>query len=204
MTQIANGHNAQTREQRYQEMCKRVSTLTDTLGATIDSGIFETVVVLNLLGLHTSQSCEGHLNHGYPYPWVTITDDERSRTFNRIWLSVCKLEEQAKTSKTVQAYDDYLSTDIQLRTLVAKWDANDRVFEQITRLLDIFYAEQDMQTNSARLLVKRFHPGTYRIEPGFSLAVKELPASLKATYLARGQAEMQAFTAFLKKQWQQS
>ncbi len=36
------------------------------------------------------------------------------------------------------------------------------------------------------------------------VVVKELPDDLKATYLARGQAEMQAFTSSLKRQWQES
>jgi len=204
MVQTPSRHDTQTAEQRYQEMQERVSTFTDKLGTPIDPGIFETVVALNLLGFHTSQSCEGHLDHGCPYPWVTIIDDERSRTFNRRWLSVCELEEQAKASGTATAYDSYLSADIQLRVLLAKWEAEDLVFGQITELLDVFCAEQEIQTNPVRLLVRRLQPGTYRIEPGFSLVGKGLPADLKATYLARGQAEMQAFTTFLKGQWQQS
>lgn len=204
MVQTPNRQETQTPEQCYQETYERVSTFTDKLGTPIDPGIFETVVMLNLLGLHTFQSCEGHLDHGCPYPWVTILDEERSRTFNRMWLSVCELEEQAKASRTTTAYDCYLSADIQVRALLAKWEAEDLVFGQITGLLEAFYAEQEIQINPARLLVKRLHPGTYRIEPGFSLVVKELPDDLKATYLARGQAEMQAFTTSLKRQWQQS
>ena len=203
MVQIPSRNDTQTTEQRYQEMHERVSTFTDKLGTLIDPGIFETVVALNLLGLHTFQSCEGHLDHGCSYPWVTIVDNERSRTFNRGWLSVCELEEQARASRTATAYDCYLSANIQLRALLAKWETEDLVFGQITALLDAFYGEQEMQTNPARLLVRRLQPGTYRIEPGFSLVVKELPDDLKATYLARGQAEMQAFTSFLKRQWQQ-
>ena len=45
----------------------------DRLGMAIDAGIRETVAVLNLLGLPTTQSCEGHVNdhgHGLPAPWV--------------------------------------------------------------------------------------------------------------------------------------
>jgi hypothetical protein len=191
-------------ERRYQQVHERVSTFTDKLGMPIDPGIFETVVALNLLGLHTFQSCEGHLDHGCPYPWVTIIDEERSRTFNRMWLSVCALEEQAKANRSETTYDDYLCAEIELRILLARWEAEDLVLGQITELLDAFYAEQERQTTPARLLVKRLRPGTYRIEPGFSLVVKELPADLKASYLARGQAEMQALASSLKRQWQQS
>ncbi len=203
MIQTTTWYNSQFSAQSYREMCEQVSTFTDKLGMLIDPGIFEMVVILNLLGLHTFQSCEGHLDHGCPYPWVTIIDEERSRTFNRMWLSVCELEEQAKASKTAIAYDRYLSADIQLRTLLAKWEAEDRTFRQITLLLDTFYAEQGIQTSPTRLLVKHLHPGTYRLEPGLSLVAKELPDELKAAYLARSQAEMLAFTTFLKQQWQQ-
>jgi hypothetical protein len=59
MFQTQGRRDTRMPEQRYQEMHERVSTFTDNLGTTIDPGIFETVVALNLLGLHTFQSCEG-------------------------------------------------------------------------------------------------------------------------------------------------
>ncbi len=201
MVQTPDRYNTLTPEQGYQQMCERVATFTDKLGTPIDPGIFETVVALNLVGLHTFQSCEGHLDHGSPYPWVTITDEERSRTFNRQWLSVCELEAQAKASRTATAYESYLCADIRLRTLLAQWEAEDLIFRQIIELLDAFYVEQERPVDPVRLFVKRLRPGTYRIEPGFSQLAKELPDDLKATYLARGQAEMQALACSLKTQW---
>jgi len=194
-------HRQQTEEERYQEMSAYVSNLTDKLGMPIDSGIFETVVVFNLLGLQTFQSCEGHMDHGCPYPWVMVIDNERSRIFNRMWMRVCELEKHAKVAQIKEAYDCYLSADIYLRVLMVKWEAEDAVFEHITQMLDGFYASQLEQTNPARLLVKRLHPGTYRIEPGFTWTAKELPECFKASYLERGQEEMQAFTNYLKRCW---
>jgi hypothetical protein len=188
----------ETTEQAYQEMRERVSTWTDSLGTSVDAGILETVVVLNLHGLHTFQSCEGHLDHGSPYPWITIVDRERSRLFDLAWLNVCNLEEEAKAAGTVQAYDSFLSATILLQAHVAEWETHDPVLEHMRELLTAFYTQQPEQSNPARLLVRRLQPGKYRLEPGFSLAAKELPDSLKAEYLARGQAEMQAFTAYLK------
>ena len=47
---------------------------------SIDAGIRETVAVLNLLGLPTRQSCEGHVNdrgHGLPAPWVDFNLGDR-------------------------------------------------------------------------------------------------------------------------------
>ena len=38
----------------------------------IDEGIKPLVFELNRLGFPTSGSCEGHIDHGYPGPWVSI------------------------------------------------------------------------------------------------------------------------------------
>ncbi|MGH2508234.1 MAG: hypothetical protein ACRDHZ_12645 [Ktedonobacteraceae bacterium] len=50
--------------------------LVDGMGYPIDEGILKTVVALNLLGLCTSQSCEGHLDDDLPYPWIDLDTDE--------------------------------------------------------------------------------------------------------------------------------
>ena len=186
----------------WQEGCAAVEQFTDRLGATIDEGIFETVVVFNLLGFRTFQSCEGHLDHGSPYPWVDVIDAERFSRHTNMWIHVCELEEQAKETRTAETYDQYLSADTYLRTLSARWEAEDPLFRRLIDLLDAFYASQ-LEQNPARLLVKRREPGMYRIAPGFSASAKEIPDAFKASYLARGQAEIQAFTCFLKRQWQQ-
>lgn len=59
----------------WQETVKVFSRVTDKLGKNIDDGIFDTVVALNMLGISTIQSCEGHLDWGVPYPWVAIKPD---------------------------------------------------------------------------------------------------------------------------------
>jgi hypothetical protein len=51
----------------------------DRLGKPIDTNIFETVVALNVLGVHTTQSCEGHLDWGLPYPWIDIQADMQQK-----------------------------------------------------------------------------------------------------------------------------
>ena len=100
----------------WQEAQTHVSSFTDRLGTPIDAGIIETVVVLNLLGLQTFQSCEGHLTHGCAYPWVSLVDPPLSGRFVRQWQAVCQLEEQAKEVGTVEAYDRYLTEHAQLQS----------------------------------------------------------------------------------------
>lgn len=50
----------------------KLAKTTDALGKPIDEGIFDTVVYLNALGWHTSQSCAGHGDWGELAPWVEI------------------------------------------------------------------------------------------------------------------------------------
>ena len=188
-------------ERRYQQMRVRVSQFRDKLGCEVDPGIFELVVLLNLLGFTTQQSCEGHLDHGAPYPWVTIVDAEQEHLFQRHWLTVCEYEEQAKAAGTPEAYDRWLTADIQLRLMIAQCEQQSVLYQHLTTLLETFYAQADT-SGPARLLVKRFRSAaTYRIEPGFAAVADTLPPSLKASYLARGQAEMHAFTIFLTQQF---
>lgn len=56
----------------WNEVASRFEHVTDKLGKKIDTGIFDTVVALNVLGITTVQSCEGHVGWGVPYPWVHI------------------------------------------------------------------------------------------------------------------------------------
>ena len=70
--------------QTWQEAAVYFEKVTDRLGRPIDVGIFDTVVALNVLGIPTLQSCEGHLTHGLPYPWVDIeVIDTRPRSEHR-------------------------------------------------------------------------------------------------------------------------
>lgn len=63
---------AVTETAMWNETAKHFSHTVDKLGKKIDPGIFDTVVALNMLGVHTVASCEGHLGWGVPHPWVNI------------------------------------------------------------------------------------------------------------------------------------
>ncbi len=55
------------------------SRATDKLGKKIDKGILETVVAMNVLGITTDMSCEGHIGWGVPYPWIRIEEDVQQK-----------------------------------------------------------------------------------------------------------------------------
>lgn len=75
---VGECHETFTKQQQWDSVAKEVDSWVDGLGYPIDQGIKETVIVLNLLGFPTRQSCEGHLNHGEASPWIdfAITQPE--------------------------------------------------------------------------------------------------------------------------------
>ena len=56
---------------------KEVSLLTDRLGKPIDRGIKRAVALMQLHGIETTASCQGHKNWGLKHPWVQFKTDER-------------------------------------------------------------------------------------------------------------------------------
>ena len=61
---------------------KEVELITDKLDEPIDKNIKHAVVALRYSGFNTVASCGGHLDHGFPYPWVHI--DYGNRKTNKL------------------------------------------------------------------------------------------------------------------------
>jgi len=55
-----------------EEIREKVEQIRDEQGKPIDEKIKELVVGLQYCGIDTVVSCEGHLDHGFPYPWVAV------------------------------------------------------------------------------------------------------------------------------------
>ncbi len=68
-----------TSSQMWKEKLKNVKKRLDVNGCKMESGIIKTVVALNLLKIPTSSSCEGHLDHGPPNPWIDIDEIKDAR-----------------------------------------------------------------------------------------------------------------------------
>ncbi len=62
---------------KWEKKLKEVAALKDGNGCSVDAGICETVAALQLLGLHTEFSCQGHLTHAWPAPWVSLLIDNQ-------------------------------------------------------------------------------------------------------------------------------
>lgn len=56
------------REKRWEESISKIKKIPD-----IDPDIFDAVVACNAMGIHTDNSCSGHLDHGRNAPSIHIS-----------------------------------------------------------------------------------------------------------------------------------
>lgn len=82
----------QIKDQVWEEVFDRVARTVDGMGKRIDPGIIYLILALNANGIPTTFSCEGHLDHGYAYPWVWIPEQDQdslnallSAFYQHIW-----------------------------------------------------------------------------------------------------------------------
>ena|SRR5579885_1692239 len=170
-----------------------VRRITDGQGCPIDEGIVETVVALNLLGLRTCQSCEGHLDDGWPYPWVDFETDEFP-AFKQA------LEE---TSREELSPEEREAKGAQLVALAATLPSRGVLYARLEELLGTYYQQYPATSEEWRLVIHWSSPILFRLMPSCGYEAAIWPTEMRARNLQRAQAEMQAFTQFLKRLWQE-
>ncbi len=188
-----------SKDQRYRDMQALVSQMTDKLGQCVDAGIAETVVLLNLLGIPTSQSCEGHMTHGIGAPWVDIEDtstseqtEEATRLFN---LATQRKQQQGHMTEEVLHLFEQAH---QARLAIKKKHITIRL--RLLGLLAAFY-EQRRVPLERQLIIQSRSDGKSRLESqGADMQEVLLPTERQQKLLTY-QQEMQDFTAFLKQQY---
>ncbi|SRR5258708_4494217 len=163
--------------------------ITDRLGRPIDDGIFETVVALNALNIITDGSCEGHLDHGLPYPWIdfthhefqNITEPERPPEMKELQN---RLREINREYYKTDAYQQYIE---QVRE--AKFSGEYRIFRYLTK----FYENRVVPYDRIIIISQNG-----RIQSQGGDFIELLPENERLQKLEEYQDEMQAFTSFLK------
>lgn len=121
-------------QKRWDNMVKEVDALEDRLGEPIDESIKETVVAFRLYDFPTNQSCEGHDDHGVPYPWVLVQ------------------------SEPPQGWEE----DIELQQQWLK--KNKSHAERMQKLLRDFYADREVEDKLKLRLVAQGVFGAFRLQ----------------------------------------
>ncbi len=198
----------------WRAMEKDVELWVDALGEGLDEGIKNTVIVLNLLGFKTSQSCEGHLDWGLPYPWVDfqITSDQAEALDKKLLNIYQKIE--AKMADLQKKYPELHMRDIidkddaeskQLRDLYTKMHAItpklDRAAKSallpLYKLLETFYKTKSAHYDLVIHIHEESHAKIFRIYSlgGSWQTARDEPE--KAEKLKKYQQEMNDFTNYL-------
>lgn len=167
--------------------------LVDGMGCPIDEGVLQTVVALNLLGLRTSQSCEGHLDGGLPYPWLDFYIGERPAWYEQAQEDACREGQSAE--------EEEAATD-RLMALVAAYHHENPLYTRLTALLDAFYESKVSTPEKWRIIIRFLHPGYYRLMPLCGYHAQDWSETVRAEHLARTQAEMRVLGEWLREQWQ--
>lgn len=184
------------KEERWDLMEKEVARWTDGLGMPIDKGIQDMVIVLNLLGFKTEQSCEGHDNWGRPYPWVRISTT--SSELEKLWTQMKSLSEEIQKKENESAPQDTLhklyrrhhelDDTIQATSL--------KQVKSLYRLISDFYTQHFVSADRLLLLSRMGFDAVELYSQGGEWQVTRTPTE-RQHKLKDYQEEMDAFRDFL-------
>jgi hypothetical protein len=162
--------------------------LQDGMGTGLDHGIKETVAVLQLLGVHTRQSCEGHMDHGVAAPWIFIeTPDPRLEKLRQKYTKLSIQAEELEEEEADALYDELWALRGKMEGIVAV------EYTKLIPYLEKFY--QDRRVSYVRRLI--IDQGGRLTCQGMILqpTEKKIPRRVR---MQEYQAEMHAFTEYLK------
>lgn len=170
--------------------------MTDSIGRPIDSGILETVIALNILGITTNQSCEGHLDHGRPYPWITFITPAAVKLAKQ---SAAAFTQAIQKKEQEHCQDDVLQPIYdkanQLKLQAERLHALDqqKILDHLIAFYSVRHAPFDCQ-----LIIYTRVSGTSRLESQGAATIISQSPEIQQQKLKMYREEMLAFTAFLK------
>lgn len=125
------------------KMTHDVNHWVDRIGYPIDEEIKDLVIALNVFNISTTASCEGHLDHSLPFPWISISMDtpelaklyeEKARLESLFAdLNIGDLDEQAEANTIKELSKQYHLVDSQIKT------AEEEILKPIHHILERFY-----------------------------------------------------------------
>jgi hypothetical protein len=178
-------------------MSAELSQMTDGLGKGIDKGIIDTVIGLNVLGITTRQSCEGHVDWGTGAPWVDVEAtgpkvEELEQKAREAWEVAENAERQHATEDELQkVFGEAHRARREERVEHLK------VAKKMLTYLDEFYTNRQVPANQR--LVLTYHAS--RLESQGAAFQDLAEPDVKQQKLLKYQAEMKAFTEFLKEKY---
>ncbi|GHO86351.1 hypothetical protein [Dictyobacter formicarum] len=177
------------------EMVHNLADATDPTGTPIDPGIMEMVIALNVLGVETNASCEGHLDRGYAAPWVdfhavgTETIRKQAREATR---RLQEAEEQQAAPEVINRLNEEMFR-LAREENIAYYRGSRLVHQALMAFYEHHHVPYDQQ-----LYLHNDSFGYSRLQPhGIDYQPQYTP-EIQARNLKLYQAEMLSFAHFLK------
>ncbi len=170
------------KKQVWEDLQQRFKRVVDRIGTHIDKGIMDTVIALNASEIHTTASCEGHLDHGAAYPWIDIGHADANTLEQKILLLLSEGKRENKETKQLQR---------KYRLLHLQEE------QKLVALLGDFYQHHPFNYDR-HLSIWRFPKGEARLQSHGAEYQQFRSSEEKALKLKEYQGEIQAFTIYLK------
>jgi hypothetical protein len=191
------------KQQRWEEIKKEFTTVSDKLGQEIDPGILDTVVGLNVLGVNTFQSCEGHSDHATGAPYIDI-EAKRTPELEMLETQATTAYRQADeafrglppSQETPEEIKQLLIQARQLQAEASKPQLQER--QKAMNYLDEFYRDRQVPYDRRLIIVPLFQFGESRIESQGAGLQSIASPDVKQQKLLEYQAAMKEFANFLK------
>ena len=180
------------KQYQWEQKLKQLETLGDGLGKGLDNGIKEAVAVIQLFGILTRQSCQGHLNWGDAAPWIDI---DLPLDIYALGQRRRELVDQLDSLEEGTAEFEEVSQEERLM-----WHEERRLealeLKKTFVLLEEFYRERHVPYDE-RLIMD----GRGRLTNQGSMLQPGEDEARRGKNLYRYQREMKAFTEFLKQKF---
>lgn len=199
------------KQELWNKWVLEINNITDNLEHPVDQNIKEPVVALNAFGISTDGSCEGHLNHGLPYPWIDIPVayaelKNELQSYREIIQNRKYLDE-----KTIEKDDPILYQKI-LETRQKYSKKSEEIKNMLNLFLNEFYSQNTSNAPENRIELHESGSG-FRLETkdsrglgldnwkNFDEKIGKLAPEEKEKLLKSNQTEMKLFGQFLKKKF---
>ncbi len=180
------------RAQHWQTIEASVAKMTDRLGAPIDEGICHMVTALNALGLYTTSSCEGHLEHGLAYPWVDL---EQPETVPLARKAADLLDAAQQALPDQERYHALLREANQIEEEAKQLSLS--MAQKLMHYLHAFYQQHPFEYERHLIPDTRMWGGEIRLRSLGAEFQELMDEPTKAQRLPLYREEMDAFAAFL-------
>ena len=156
----------------WEKTSREVDQIGDKLGRGVDDGIKETVIALTVNEYPTVQSCEGHLEEGgAPFPWIQVE------------------------SEAPEGWED----DENKQQQWSEANAKERV--RMTASLEEFYQDRAIDEDTQLTMVDQGVYDAFRLQSAGGAEMDSLPKETQAQNQEKYRNEMQDFSSFLKKKF---